>query len=175
MQKAINDQVQAELYSSYLYRQMMLWCAQNNLKGFAHWLFVQTYEEDFHAAKLYNFLVDRGGSAELQAVDGPPAEFSSLIDIFGRTLGHEQMVTARIHSLYETALEEKDYAAQSFLKWYIDEQVEEEASASEVLEKLKMAENRQGLLLLDAEMSARAPGVELTAYLAALSPRAAAA
>jgi len=175
MQDAINVQVQAEIYSSYLYRQMMLWCARSNLRGFARWFLVQTYEEDFHAAKFYGFLVERGGRAELKAVEAPPVEFASLVEVFEKTLAHEEMVTGRIHRLYEVALQEKDYASQSFLKWYIDEQVEEEASASEVLEKLKMAEGRQGLLMLDAEMAARAPGIELAAYLASIGAAGAAA
>jgi ferritin len=148
---------------------MMLFCAENNYKGFAHWMFVQVYEEDFHGSKLHNFLVDRGGKVQLRAIEAPHHDFKSLVDIFERTLNHEQLVTSKIHALFEIARDEKDYAAESFLKWYIDEQVEEEASAGEVLAKLKMTENQQGLMMLDSELATRVPGPELGLYLARLT------
>ncbi|MCX7780009.1 MAG: ferritin [Negativicutes bacterium] len=156
MQDAINDQIQAELYSAYLYLAMSTYCESQNLRGFAHWLKLQHGEETEHAEKLMDYLLERGGKVVLKAIDAPPAEFGSPLDIFAQVLAHEQHVTERIHKLYELALAEKDYAAQIFLQWFITEQVEEEATAGAILERLRMIPEKSGALLyIDKELGKR--------------------
>ncbi|HMM19938.1 MAG TPA: ferritin [Selenomonadales bacterium] len=156
MQDAINNQIQAELASAYLYLSMAAYCEKENMKGFGQWLRVQYQEETGHAMKLLDYLLERGGQPLLKAIDAPPAEFGSWLSMFEKVLSHEQHVTALIHSLYEVALAERDYASQIFLQWYISEQVEEEASASEIVERLKMLQDNSGALFyLDKELGKR--------------------
>jgi ferritin len=156
MQDAINEQIKNELYSSYLYLAMSAYCEANNLPGFAHWLRVQSQEEIEHAMKFFGFVNERGGRVVLEAIDKPPVEFESPVKIFEETLIHERKVTAMINSLYELALEEKDYASQVMLHWFIDEQVEEEANASYILDTLKaVGEKGQALVMLDRELAKR--------------------
>ena len=156
MQDAINEQIKNELYSSYLYLAMSAYCEANNLPGFAHWLRVQSQEEIEHAMKFFGFVNERGGRVVLEAIDQPPVEFESPGKIFVETLNHERKVTAMINSLYERALEEKDYASQVMLHWFIDEQVEEEANASYILDTLKaIGEKGQALVMLDRELARR--------------------
>ena len=156
MQDAINEQIKNELYSSYLYLAMSAYCEANNLPGFGHWLRVQSQEEIEHAMKFFGFVNERGGRVVLEAIDKPPVEFESPAKIFEETLNHERKVTAMINSLYELALEEKDYAAQVMLHWFIDEQVEEEANASYILDTLKaVGEKGQALVMLDRELARR--------------------
>lgn len=156
LQDTINNQIQAELYSAYLYLAMANECQSKNLKGFANWLNVQYQEETMHAMKLLTYMQDRGAKVELQAIQAPPSEFGTPVEIFEQVLKHELHVTELINNLFAVAIEEKDYAAQMFLQWFVNEQVEEEASATEVLEKLKMAEGNNGaLFFIDQELAAR--------------------
>lgn len=156
IQEAINEQINAELYSAYLYMSMSAYCAENTFSGFAHWLDVQAKEEYSHAMKFYNYLLDRGASINFKAIDAPKAKFNSMVELFEQVLNHEKHVTALINKLYELTLKEKDYATQIMLQWFIGEQVEEEASASEILEKLKMLGDRPGgILYLDKSMAKR--------------------
>lgn len=156
MQDAFNSQIQAEMASAYLYLAMAADCEAKNLKGFSHWLRVQYNEEVGHAMKMFDFVLERGGRVALEAIEAPPAEFGSPIDVFAKVLAHEQLVTARINSLYETAVAEKDYASQIFLQWFISEQVEEEASAGEILEKMKIAGDKgSALMWIDKELGKR--------------------
>jgi ferritin len=156
MQAAINKQIQAEFASAYLYLSMAAYCETQNLKGFAHWLKVQNQEETGHGMKLYDFLLERGGVVELQAIEAQPSEFASPADVFSKVLVHEQQVTALINSLYEAALAEKDYASQIFLQWFISEQVEEESNATLILEKLKMIPEKSGAIFqFDKELGKR--------------------
>lgn len=156
MQEAMNDQIQAELYSAYLYQAMSVYCEAQNLKGFAHWLKAQHHEETSHANKLIEHLLDRGGKVQLKALEAPPADFGAPASVFEQVLAHEKHVTECIHKLYEVALAEKDYAAQILLQWFITEQVEEEATASAILEKLKMIpEKSGGLFYIDKELGKR--------------------
>ncbi len=157
IQDAMNEQIKNELYSAYLYLSMSAYCESINLAGFAHWMRVQAQEEVGHAVKFYGFIHDRGGRVVLQAIDQPPVEFQSPLDVFEKTLEHEQKVTAMIHDLYTLAVQEKDYASQIFLQWFVTEQVEEEDNASQIVETLEMiGDNRQSLLMLDRELSGRA-------------------
>lgn len=156
MQDALNRQIQAEFQSAYLYLAMSAYCESKNLKGFAHWLKVQYQEETGHALKILNYLLERGGVVELKAIEAPSAEFGSPAEVFEKVLAHEQHVTSLINKLYETAVEEKDLATQVFLQWFITEQVEEEASASDVLERIKMIGDRSSAILyLDKELGKR--------------------
>ena len=156
MEQAINDQIQAELYSSYLYLSMAAYFESRNLKGCAHWMKKQAEEETEHAMKFFGYVADRGGRVVLQAIEAPRSEWESPLAVFEEAYAHEQKVTSLIGGLYEAALEEKDYTSQVVLQWYLDEQVEEEADASEIVEKLKMIQGApHGVLMLDRELGQR--------------------
>lgn len=156
LQEAINEQIKNELYSAYLYLSMAAYCEANNLPGSARWMRLQSQEETSHAMKFFDYVNDRGGRVVLQAIDQPPSEFESLLDIFQQTLGHEQKVTSMINQLYELAIKENDYPSQIELQWFITEQVEEEKSAGDILELLKaVGEHAPSLMMLDRQLGAR--------------------
>jgi ferritin len=156
LQDAMNEQIKNELYSAYLYLSMSAYCEAANLPGFAHWMRMQAEEEVSHAMKFYQFIHERGGRVVLQAIDQPPVEFQSPLNAFEQTLEHEQKVTAMIHDLYTLAAQEKDYASQAFLQWFVTEQVEEEDSATQIVETLKMIGDKgHALLMLDRELGRR--------------------
>ena len=159
LEKALNEQINHEFASSYLYLSMAAYAESENLPGFANWLKQQTREEMGHAMKLYKFVNERGGRVELLAIGQPAADFRSPVALFEQVLGHERKITSLINSLYEIALEEKDYAAQVMLHWFIEEQVEEEAAASEILETLRMAgEKGHALIMMDRQLARRGQG-----------------
>jgi len=156
MQDALNAQLNEEYYSSYLYLSMAGHCRAVNLDGFANWLRVQTQEEMVHAMKFFDFILERGGRVELKPVKGPPTEWDSPLAIFEDTLKHERHITGCIHELVDLAREDKDHASEVFLQWFVNEQVEEEATADNVLQKLKlMADAPGGLFMLDRELAQR--------------------
>ncbi|MBC7225013.1 MAG: ferritin [Anaerolineae bacterium] len=156
LQQAMNDQIKNELYSAYLYLSMAAWAEAQNLPGFAHWMKAQAQEELGHAMKFFGFIHERGGRVTLQAIDQPPADFAGPTDLFATTLAHEKQVTAMIHNLYKMAREEGDYASEIFLQWFVTEQVEEEQSAEQILELLKMAgEKGQALIMADRYLAQR--------------------
>lgn len=156
MQEAINEQINAEMYSGYMYLSMAAYCDDANLPGFANWMRAQAKEELEHAMKFYDYVNERGGRVVLKAIEQPPTEFDSPLAVFEETYKHEQKVTGLIHKLYAQAVEEKDYASQTFLQWYIDEQVEEEDNASSILEQLKMvADSKMGLFTIDRQLAQR--------------------
>jgi len=156
MQDAINKQINKELFSSYLYLSMVAYFEDNDLPGVAHWLRLQSNEEIEHGMKFFNFLVERGGTVKLGALEEPKAEWTSSMNAFEEVLKHEQFITASINTLYELALAEKDYPTQVLLQWFINEQVEEEANANEIISKLKMIENKgTAVLMLDKELGKR--------------------
>ena len=156
MQAAINDQIKHEFYSSFLYLSMSASFEPRTLPGCAHWMRAQSQEEQEHALKFFDFLNDRGGSVELQALDQPPSEFQSPLDAFQQALDHERKVTSLIHRLYELALKEGDYATQAHLQWFITEQVEEEKNASQIIEQIKMTGGQaSALFMLDRQLAAR--------------------
>jgi ferritin len=156
MEKAFNDQINAELFSSYLYLSMSAHLSSANLPGFANWMAVQTKEENAHAMMLFNFVLERGGNVKLQPIAQPDTNWKNVIKVFEEVYAHEQKVTKLIHELLDLALKEKDHASANFLQWFVSEQVEEEASASEILEQLKIVEGKgHGLLLLDRELQTR--------------------
>jgi len=156
MEEALNQQLNAELYSAYLYLSMAAWFEGKNLPGFGHWLKVQTQEETVHGLKFYNHLAARAGVIKLRPIQGPETEWTSPVAAFEAVYKHEQKVTALINDLVEIALSEKDHAAKILLDWFVNEQVEEEDSAREALQKLEMAgDNPSALFALDQEMRAR--------------------
>jgi len=156
LQDAFNEQINKELYSEYLYLSMAAYCYEMDLDGFANFFMVQTQEEHFHAMKMFNFVTDCDGRVILKKIDSPPVEFKSVTELFDKTLEHERFVTKSINALMDIALKENDHASASFLKWYVDEQVEEEATDKKILSKLKLVEgNGYGLLMIDHELATR--------------------
>ena len=156
VQAAINDQIQIEQRSSYLYLAMSAYCESENLKGFAHWLRLQAEEETSHAMKFYQHLLDRGGIVELKQIDAPGLKFGSMQELFEKVLAHEIMVTEKINKLYELAIKEKDYPLQVLLHWFIEEQVEEEANAGEIVEQLRMiGDKSSSVFYIDKKMAKR--------------------
>jgi ferritin len=155
MCKAINEQVNAELYSSYLYLSMAAYFHSKDLPGFANWVTVQAQEELVHAMKFFGHVVDRGARAEVDAIEKPPADWKSPEAAFRNVLEHEEKVTARIHALVDLALKLKDHATNNVLQWFVTEQIEEEANAAKVLQSLRLAGQGSGLFLLDRELAAR--------------------
>ncbi|MFN2160419.1 MAG: ferritin [Anaerolineales bacterium] len=154
---AMNEQIKNELYSAYIYLSMAAHFEAVNLPGFAHWMRMQSNEEVEHAMKFFDFINERGGRVELKAIDQPPIEWGSPLEIFETALGHEQKVTGMINNIFETAVQEKDYPSQIMLQWFIDEQVEEEKSAGEIVETLKMfGEKDTVIMLLDRQLGERA-------------------
>ncbi len=156
MQDAINLQINAEMYSAYLYLAMSANFENSNLTGFANWMKVQAQEEMVHAMKFYTHLVERGGKVILGAIDKPPKEWKSPLAVFEEAYKHEQKVTTLIHNLVDLSTKEKDHAANSMLQWFVDEQVEEEASADAVVQKLKIAKDAPGaIFMIDQELGTR--------------------
>lgn len=154
----INEQIKFELYSAYMYLSMSADCADRNLTGFAHWLARQAEEEVAHGMRFYHFLLERGARVELQAIDQPPSTFGSPLEIMEKSLEHERFVTSRINSLYKQAVAEGDYPAQVLLQWFVTEQVEEEASIDEIVQRMKMfGTEGSALLMLDTQLGSRAP------------------
>lgn len=156
MQDAFNRQLNEELFSSYLYMSMSAYFESANLKGMASWMRVQAQEELAHAMKFFSFIHERDGQAVLTGIEGPKTEWSSALDAFEDTYKHECKITGLINDLVESSLAEKDYAANAFLQWFVTEQVEEEASAKEVRDKLRfVGDDNVVLFMLDQELGQR--------------------
>ena len=156
MAKALNEQINAELYSAYLYLAMSAHATAGGLKGIGNWMMVQNREETAHAMKQYNYLLSQGERPELLAIAKPPASFKSPLDMFQQTLGHEQLVTRRIHKLVDLAIAEKDHATQVFLQWFVSEQVEEEENATEIVNMLKVAgTDKVAMFMIDSHLGKR--------------------
>ncbi len=156
MEGAINKQINAELYSSYLYLAMAADFESKNLSGFAKWMRVQVQEEMVHAMKFFDYVLERGGRVTLDALDTPPAEWDSPLAAFEAAYGHEQKVTALIDGLVALAIEKKDRASENMLQWFVAEQVEEEATADAVVQQLRLAADAPGaLFMLDRELGQR--------------------
>ena len=156
MQDALNEQINAELYSAYLYLSMVAYFESVNLPGFATWMRAQTQEEVVHAMKIYDYVNERGGRVILKSIGEPQAEWKSALAAFEAAYQHEQKVTALINGLVNLAIEEKDHAANMFLQWFVNEQVEEESSADAIVQKLKLMADAPGAMyMLDNEMGQR--------------------
>ena len=153
---ALNKQINEEGFSSYLYLSMSAWFESQNLKGFANWMKVQAQEEAVHAKIFFDHIVERGGTVKLAAIAEPKAEWASPLEAFKDTLEHERHITACIHGLMDLAIKEKDHAAAVALQWFVKEQVEEEATAEELLGKLGMiGDTKNGLFMVDKELGKR--------------------
>ncbi len=154
--KALSDQVNAEFYSAYLYLAMSSYSDRIGFKGFAQWLFVQYQEETSHATHMYQYILGRGANPEFPSIEAPPQDWVDTKDIFEKVLEHEQYVTSRINDIASLAMLEKDHATYQFIQWYVNEQVEEEDTASDILQKLRNIGDNAGLLYsLDAQLGAR--------------------
>jgi ferritin len=159
MESALNEQVNREFYSAYLYMSMSAFSERIGLKGFANWFMVQYHEEMLHAMKLYEYISRQGGKVKLMSLQEPPSDFESPLDLFEKTLAHERFITKSINDLVDLAVAERDHASQIFLQWYVTEQIEEEENDNDIIAKLKLVgtgtENNNGLFLLDKELGAR--------------------
>jgi len=156
MEKALNEQINAEMYSAYLYLSMESYFRSLDLSGFANWMRVQVREEMVHAMKIYDFVDQRGGRIILKSIAVPQTEWKSPLAVFEATYKHEQKVTGLINELVSLAIKEKDHATHTFLQWFVNEQVEEESSADKIIQQMKMMENAPGgMFMLDRELGQR--------------------
>ncbi|MEK6755699.1 MAG: ferritin [Bacteroidota bacterium] len=156
LQDAMNQQIKNEFYSSYLYLAMSAHFESVNLRGFAHWMRLQSDEEAEHGMKFFDFITVRGGRVLLEAIEKPPADYKTPLDVMKKVLEHEKKVTGTINTLYELALKEKDYPSQVMLQWFITEQVEEEKNAFDIIELLKnLGDTPAGLLMVDQKVGGR--------------------
>lgn len=154
---ALNDQIKYELESSYLYLGMAAWLNDAALEGFAHWMRMQAQEEQGHAMKIYDYIEEHGNKVELQAIGAPPKEWKDVVEVFQKSLAHEQFITGRIGQLVELAAAEKDHATSVFLQWFVSEQVEEEDTFRKVLDKLNFVKpSCSAIMFLDKHMGSRA-------------------
>lgn len=156
LESAINKQINAEMYSSYLYLSMAAYMESENYKGMAQWMHAQAHEETTHARKFYGYVFERNGRVILDAIGKPPSDWDSVQAVFEDTLKHEQKVTAMIDKLADQADKDGDRAAAIFLQWFINEQVEEESGVQEIVDRMKMFGNvPQALYMLDRELGQR--------------------
>ena len=156
LEKALNEQINAEIHSAYLYLSMSAWFQEQGLLGYANWMRVQYQEELAHGTHIFDYVCERGGKVTLMPIGAVEVEFAGIVDVVQKTLAHEQKVTAMINNLMDISIKESDHATRSFLQWYVDEQVEEEANAEQILYDLKLINGEgQGLLMMDREFKAR--------------------
>ncbi|MDQ2177860.1 ferritin [Marinifilum sp. D714] len=156
VEKILNEQINAEFWSAYFYLSMSNYFNANGMPGFANWMKVQFEEETFHAMKMLDFVNERGGRVILQPIAEVPSEWNGVVNIYEETLAHEEKVTSLINECVNVAIAEKDHATVNFLQWFVDEQVEEEAGVSEILDQLRMFEGKgHGLYMMDKEFKAR--------------------
>ena len=156
VQKTINEQINKELFSSYLYLSMAAWFENKNLSGFANWMHVQAGEEHEHAMKFFAHLVERGGKVELKALSAPQTDWKNVLEVVKQVQEHEAFITASINTIYDQAVAEKDYPVQMLLQWFVNEQVEEEKNASDLVYQVGMLENsNSGLIMLDRQLGKR--------------------
>ena len=156
LEKALNDQINAEMFSAYLYLAMVAYFQEKNLSGFANWMTVQNQEETFHAMKFFRYVAERGGRVTLDAIEKPQFEWESPLAAMEAAQKHEAYITGRINHLMDLAIKEKDHATANFLNWFVGEQVEEEDSVNEVVQKLRMVgAGGGGLFMMDRDMATR--------------------
>lgn len=156
IEKALNEQINAEMFSAYLYLAMVAYFQDKNLSGFANWMTVQNQEETFHAMKFFRYVSERGGRVTLGAIEKPQFEWESPLAAMEAAQKHEAYITGRINSLVDLAIKEKDHATASFLGWFVDEQVEEEDNVNAVVQKLRLVgSDGGGLFMMDRDMATR--------------------
>lgn len=154
--KELNEQIKYEMYSENLYLAMAAYCASEDLDGFANFFKVQAEEEKFHAMKFFDYIIEMNGRSEIAAIKEPQNNYESVLDAFQKAYEHEQFVTKRIYTLMDLAVEEKEHATTSFLKWFVDEQMEEESTFNGLVKKLQRIENNgHALNMIDAELAQR--------------------
>ena len=164
MEQALNGQINKEFYSAYLYLAMSAYCNKLGLPGAAHWFRMQYDEEVLHMTKMFDYVMQHGGDVRLLQIDEPPQEFGTVLDAFEASLAHERAVTQWINELLDVAVEERDHASQVFLQWFITEQVEEESNVDEIVQRLKLAgDNGGALMMMDDKLASRMPPAPLTA------------
>jgi ferritin len=156
MQKALNQQLNREYFSSYLYLSMSAYCSNAGLNGSANWFYQQYQEEVMHGMKIYDYMIQRGIKIELEKIDKPEGEFDGILDVFQKSLEHEEFMTKNLNELSDIAMKEKDHATYNFLQWFVTEQVEEEASVSDIIAKIKLiGKDGKGLYIIDNELAKR--------------------
>lgn len=156
MKEALSEQLNHEFYSAYLYLGMSAYCSHENFNGAAQWMQLQYEEEHLHATKIYDYLVDQGAHVKLLAIAAPADQYSSILEVFKASLAHEQQMTSRLNELSDMALKEKDHATYNLLQWFVNEQVEEEATVGAIIAKLHLVkEDGYGLLMVDNELGSR--------------------
>ncbi len=156
MEQALSQQLNDEFYSAYLYLAISAYCSHNEFNGAAHWFKCQYEEEHMHATKIYNYLIDQGVHVVLTRIESPPGEFGSLLEVFQSSLKHEELMTSRLNELSDLALKEKDHATYNLLQWFVNEQVEEEATLGSLISKIKLVkDDGYGLLMIDNELGGR--------------------
>ncbi len=162
IQEALNEQVNKEFYSAYLYLAMSAYCNRIGLPGFSNWMRQQYEEESLHVTKMYDYILGQGGQVHLKQIVEPPTEYGTPLDLFEMTLEHEQFVTGCINELMGMAVDEHDYATQTFLQWYVTEQVEEESNVNDILAPLRMVgDDKGGLMMIDQQLAKRLPPAPL--------------
>ena len=162
MEEALFEQLNHEFYSAYLYLAMSAYCSHTEFNGAANWLKMQYEEEQMHATKIYNYMVEQGVHVVLDELAKPPSDYGSLLEVFTSSLSHEQAMTARLNDLSDQALKEKDHATYNLLQWFVNEQVEEEANVGGIISKLKLVkEDGYGLLMVDNELGVRSTPVDI--------------
>ncbi|RLD46084.1 MAG: ferritin [Bacteroidetes bacterium] len=156
LEEELNKQINAEMYSAYLYLSMSAYLAKENLNGFSHWMKLQFEEEQGHAMKFFQYILDRGGNVELEEINRPQVSWNGIIDVFEEIYKHEQYITNLINNLVDVAIQERDHATVAMLQWYVSEQVEEESTVSELLDQLRIIDGKgSGLFMLDREAKSR--------------------
>jgi ferritin len=156
LEKVLNEQINAEIHSAYLYLSMSAWFLEQGLSGYANWMRIQFQEELAHGTHIFDYVCERGGKVTLTPIAEVEVEFAGIVDVFQKVLAHEQKVTGLINNLMDISIKESDHATRSFLQWYVDEQVEEEANAEQILFNLNLIKGEgQGLLMMDREFQAR--------------------
>lgn len=156
IEQALNEQLNAESFSAYLYLSMSAYFESENLKGFASWMNIQAMEEYTHSRKFYDYILQRGGRVVLKPIEGPQTEWNNPVDVFEASLNHEKYISGRINKLMDLAIEENDHATKIFLQWFVTEQVEEEDNVGNTLDQVRMmGDTKQGLYMLDRELGQR--------------------
>lgn len=156
MANALNEQLNFEYYSAYVYKAMSAYSSFIGLAGFANWFEIQYQEEMLHAGKFYHYILDQSEQVELRQIDEPKKNFDNALEMFEETLDHEKEVTRRIYSLVDLALEERDHGTNAFLQWFVTEQVEEESTVNSILDKIKLVEGHpNGIFMINNELASR--------------------
>lgn len=156
MNKAINEQINKEIYSAYLYLGMSAWAERNGMPGVGNWFAVQTQEELAHAQRFFQYIIRRGATVELAAIAKPDGDFKTILDLFEKSLAHEKIVTASINSLVDIAVKERDHATGAFLQWFVNEQVEEEENVNRIIDQIQLTgPGGGGMFMIDRELAAR--------------------